>query len=408
MRSVGLLTASTALIAATYGLVRLAYGLFLPDVQAELLFDAAVAGFISSGASIVYCLGAVLGFFVASRRPRLLVLLAGLSAGLGAAGMASSEDTGIFAIFAVLSSAGAGLASPALVTLIRRNVVAADNDRSQTIVNAGTGPGLAAAGIVALVLLPDWRLAWFLVAAATLAIAAVVLVLDRQRAQHPDPAGEVHPVGIPSGSWLASHRQIIAAAFFMGAGSAAVWNYGRTLLVEGGADERASIAAWIALGIGGTVAIGTARPMSALEPRTAWTMTTLAIAAASIALALAPGSTGAALAACAVFGWGYTSGTGALITWTTRIDGARASAGTSLLFLILVFGQAFGASAVGLLISQAGLVVAFLAASALVLLATATPLLWKKHQSELIRPTHDFGGAADTQCRFTHASTRRG
>lgn len=45
----GLVAAGTALIAVTYGLVRLAYGLYLPETQADLGFDAGVAGLISSG-----------------------------------------------------------------------------------------------------------------------------------------------------------------------------------------------------------------------------------------------------------------------------------------------------------------------------------------------------------------------
>ena len=377
MGAVGLLAASTGLIAATYGLVRLAYGLFLPDVQAELSFDAAVAGFISTGASMVYCLGAIFGFFVASRHSRFLVGAAGVSASLGAAGMSAAHHTEAFAIFAIVGSAGAGLASPGLVSIVRRNVTSMANDRSQAMVNAGTGPGLAAAGILALVLLPDWRLAWFLVAAFVLVIAAAVLMLDRGGQKGRTPEAGANSPGIPPASWFMTHRQIIVAAFLMGAGSAAVWNYGRTLLVDAGTSEQTSVAAWIALGIGGTAVIGTARLMSTLEPRAAWTITTLTITAASSTLALAPNATTAALAACAAFGWGYTAGTGALITWTIRIDTARAPAGTSLLFLILVLGQAFGASAVGALISHAGLVTAFLAASAMTLAATATPLWWK-------------------------------
>ncbi|QCR20130.1 hypothetical protein C1N71_12345 [Agrococcus sp. SGAir0287] len=65
-----------ALIAATYGLVRLAYGLLLPDVQHELGIDAPAAGAISASASAVYCLGAVIGFVLARRRARALVVAA--------------------------------------------------------------------------------------------------------------------------------------------------------------------------------------------------------------------------------------------------------------------------------------------------------------------------------------------
>lgn len=198
-------------MAATYGLVRLAYGLFLPDVQAELAFGAATAGLISSGASVVYCIGAAIGFLLAARHPRRLVMAAALSASAGAAGMAASHHLAPFAAFAIVGSAGAGLASPGLVAIVRRNVTDRANDRSQAIVNAGTGPGLVAAGLLALLLLPDWRLAWSGVAAFTLAVAVAVLVLDRGR------QGDAHAgPGVPPGSWFRAHRHIIGAAFLMG------------------------------------------------------------------------------------------------------------------------------------------------------------------------------------------------
>lgn len=361
----------SGLVAATYGLVRLAYGLFLPDVQAELIFGAAAAGLISSGASVIYCVGAAIGFLVAARHPRSLVVAAALSASSGAAGMAASHHLAPFAAFAIVGSAGAGLASPALVAIVRRNVTDQANDRSQAIVNAGTGPGLVAAGVLALLLLPDWRLAWSGVAALTLLIAAAVLVLDRGRPRdaHPGP-------GLPPGSWFRAHRPIIVAAFAMGAGSAAVWNYGRTHLVAAGASDQASVAAWIALGLGGTAAIVSASLLSARQPRTGWLITTLAVAVSSAVLGLAPGSTVLALVACAAFGWGYTAGTGTLIAWTTSIDPARAPAGASLLFVVLVLGQALGATAVGVLVAFAGSATGFLVAALVSLAATALPLVW--------------------------------
>ena len=85
----GLLATGAGLIAATYGLVRLAYGLFLPDVQLALGFSEATAGLISSGASVMYCVGATVGFFLASRQPRSLIVAAALSASLGSGGNGS-------------------------------------------------------------------------------------------------------------------------------------------------------------------------------------------------------------------------------------------------------------------------------------------------------------------------------
>ena len=185
-REPALLVLGTALVAATYGLVRLAYGLFLPDIQAALDLGDRAAGYISSGGSLAYCLGALVGL-VAATRPRLLVVGALVTASGGAAGMALATDTAWFAALAVLSSAGAGLASPGLVAIVARNVPVVRRDRAQAVVNSGTGPGLVAAGVLALVLLPEWRLAFAVSAVLTAAAAVGVLLLDR-----PDPAAGSH------------------------------------------------------------------------------------------------------------------------------------------------------------------------------------------------------------------------
>jgi predicted MFS family arabinose efflux permease len=357
-RSAGLVAAGTGLVAATYGLVRLAYGLLLPDMQVELGFDGSAAGTISAGASVVYCVGALVGFVAAPRRARALVVAAGASAAAGAAGMALAPAPGPFAAAAVLSSAGAGLASPALVALVQRGVPAPSRDRAQTVVNAGTGPGLVVAGTLALLLLPDWRSAWLVAASATAVVAALVLVLGRSA-----PGGAAAPRVVPPASWVVAHRRVLAAALLLGAGSAAVWTYGRTLLTAAGAAPALSTVAWIALGLGGAAVIGTARWTDALRPGAAWAATAGVVAAASAALAVAAGSTPAALVACVAFGWGYTAATGALIAWTTRIDASRAPTGTAILFVTLVLGQAVGAAGAGALVGAAGYGATFLAAA---------------------------------------------
>ncbi|WP_227497050.1 MFS transporter [Planctomonas psychrotolerans] len=371
-RSVLLTASGTGLIAATYGLVRLAYGLFLPDVQADLSFGAATAGRISSGASIVYCVGAIVAFAVASRHPRSVILAAAATASAGSLGMATAPDTTWFAAFAILGSAGAGFASPGLVSIVRRNGPTGDTDRRQAIVNAGTGPGLVAAGILALLFLPDWRRAWLVVAAVTLVLATVVLLSDRAGASLQREEGVIGP-RIPPLSWFQAHGLPLAAALLLGVGSAATWNFGRTHLVAAGVDHGWTVLAWIALGVGGTAVIATARMMSALLPHRAWTLTTLAVTLATLVLGIVPAIPAVALLACGAFGWGYTAATGALIAWTTRIDPSRAPAGTSMAFVVLVLGQAIGATVLGTLLSGAGSVTAFLVATAIVLAAAVAP-----------------------------------
>ncbi|WP_108250320.1 MFS transporter [Planctomonas deserti] len=383
-----LVAAGTGLIAATYGLVRLAYGLVLPEVERDLALGVAMAGVVSAGASVVYCAGALLGFLLAARHPRALVLAAALSAATGAGGMALAPTAVAFAVFAIAGSAGAGLASPALVAVLQRNPSTRRSPRAQAIVNAGTGPGLVVAGVLALVLLPDWRLGWGIAAAVTIAAAGAVLLTDRADAGDAGDAraGDARPRRpLPPASWYAAHRGVLAAALLMGVGSAAVWTYGRTVLVASGAPAPVSVAAWVALGVGGSAVIATAKGLERLGPRAAWGLTAGVIAVSSAALAVGAGSAALALAACAAFGWGYTAGSGALIAWTTQLDGPRAPAGTALLFVTLILGQALGAAAFGALIPAVGETAAFLVAAVASALA-ATPALLGVSRGSIPQP----------------------
>lgn len=358
--------AGLVLVAATYGLVRLAYGLLLPDVQHDLGIATPAAGAISAGASAVYCVGAVVGFALASRRPRTLVVLAGVAAALGALGTAVAGDGASFAVAAVAASSGAGLASPALVALLSADRATRTRPRMQAVVNAGTGPGLVVAAVLALVL-DDWRTVWG-VAAVIAAVAAVaVLAAHREDVGH-ETAG---PAPAASPAWLRAHGAVVAAALLMGVASAATWSFGRTILVEAGAHEATSLGAWIALGVGGALAVASAGPLDALGPRPAWAATVATLAAATLALALAPASTIVAVAACAAFGWGYTAGSGVLIAWTGAIDARRAASGTAMLFVVLVLGQAIGAAIVGAAAPLVGLGSAFVAAAVVACLAIA-------------------------------------
>ena len=345
-----LVVAGTALIAVTYGLVRLAYGLVLPDVQADLGLSASAAGGIASGASLLYCVGAVVGFVQAARHPRALVVAAALTAAVGSVGMALAPGAGVFGAAAVVGSAGAGLASPALVQVVTRNVAPAGVSRAQTIVNSGTGPGLVAAGLVALVVLPDWRTAWLVAAGSAVLAGAAVLLLDANESDADQPDTRA----APTRSWFRRHTAPLVAAGLLGAGSAAVWNTGRAALVAAGADRTTSIVAWIAIGLGGAAVVLTARRLADLGLRATWLVTVTAVALGTLGLGLAPGRVGVVLVACVVFGWGYTAATGALLIWTTTIDAERAPAGASMLFVMLVLGQAVGGAVAGSAVDAAG------------------------------------------------------
>lgn len=367
VRERALILAGTCLIAGTYGLVRLAYGLFLPDIQASVSMSTATAGYVSTGASVAYCVGALIGF-AAAHRPRALVAGAWSTAALGSIGMALAPGPASFAPAAVLASVGAGLASPGLVATVERTIAARHRDRAQATVNAGTGPGLVAAGLLAL-LLPQWRLG-FAAAAVFTALAGIgVLVLDRGGGSPYRPARprDGH-------RWLPALVVPACAALLLGAASAVVWTYGRVHLVSAGASGSGSIIAWIALGVGGTTTVLTARLLSDRSPTRAWLLTTVAVAIAVAALGVGADRLLVATLACGLFGWGFVAASSALIAWATEIVPAQAAPGTSVLFICLILGQAAGSAAAGAVSDRIGLATTFLLAALVTVAAAACAL----------------------------------
>jgi predicted MFS family arabinose efflux permease len=367
-RPTPVIAACLALIAATYGLVRLSFGLVLPDAQRELGFDASVGGMIAAGGSAMYVVGALVGFAAAARVPRVMIVAAAATAALGAGGVALAPGVGVFAGATVLGSAGAGLASPAVVAVLRSHPGTRTHPRAQMIANSGTGPGLVAASLLAIALLPDWRTAWWVASAVSALAGAAALIFTRRlrsgRERMPPPPA----------SWFALHRAPLLAALLLGVGSAAVWTFGRVLLVDAGLDDTVSLLAWTALGVGGAAVVATARAISLWSARRAWAVTAAVGAIATLAFAGSAGSVAGAILMSVVFGWAYTSATGALIAWTTDIDSDRAASGTAVLFIMLVIGQGIGAAVLGALAAAGGTAAAF-GAGALVCALAALPAL---------------------------------
>lgn len=370
-----LVAAGTALIAATYGLVRLAYGLILPDVQDSMGLDDTTAGMISSGASVAYCLGAALGLG-ADRHPRRLVVAASVTAAGGSLAMALSLTVSAFAPATVVASMGAGLASPAMVALVARGIDTSRRATAQAVVNTGTGPGLVAVGVLAL-LVPHWR-ATMLVAAVLTALAGFAVLRSSGPA-----SGTAHDPSPESStrSHLPRWWVPLTCAALLGIASAATWTFGRVLLVAEGAGATTSTIAWIAIGVGGAVAALTAGALDRLGARAAWSLDLAGVSAATAGLALAassdvvgPVAVGAVLA-CALFGWSFVAATSALIAWGADVSPSRAGGATAAFFVALVVGQAIGSTVLGAVAGGIGLAGAFWLAALTAALAAVGPTL---------------------------------
>lgn len=353
-----------ALIAATYGLARFGYGLFLPRFSETFQMGSTLAGAVQAGSFLSYCCAALAATRLGDR-PRLVVVCAGATATTGAAGVALAPHVGLFALGVIVAGAGAGFATPGLVTLIERNVVAARQENAQTIVNAGTGAGIVVAGALLILTAGHWRVGWLLIALAAALATVATLRADRST---PRRRPSARPSRVKADDVATLARPLVAATL-AGASSAAIWTFGRSVMADSGAgDETLSIAAWMVLGAFGMLGATAGKIVQTWSLRIAWIATTAVMAAATVLLGLAPGTPVAAYVSVAAFGASYTAMSGVLIVWAVRVVPDLAAEGTVVLFIALAVGQAAGSVALGVLLG-ASPVLAFAVAGAIGILA---------------------------------------
>ena len=331
-------------------------------------------------------------------RPRLVVVCAGATATLGSAGVAASPTVLLLAVSVVLAGAGAGFATPGLVTLIERNLAPARQENAQTIVNAGTGAGIVVAGILMLLTIDQWRLGW--AAMAAMVALAAVAPLRSDLSAHQDGVTD-RPPRVQARA-LAPLARPIAAAALAGASSAAIWTFGRTVMAASRTGEETySIVAWMVLGAFGVLGAAAGKIVQAWSLRTAWNLTVVTMAGATIVLGAAPGAPLAAYVSVALFGAGYTAVCGVLIIWAARVVPDRASEGTAALFIALAIGQAVGAVLLGVLFSPTAPALSFTVAGVLGILAVL-PAMKRRPEAPSPRAAGTSGPRA---LKTTRAST---
>ncbi|WP_432510593.1 YbfB/YjiJ family MFS transporter [Kineococcus sp. SYSU DK001] len=372
----GVVAAGAGLIALTYGVVRFGYGLQLPQLTAEFSLSPSVSGLIASGSFAAYCVTALAARDLVGRRgARVVLWLAALLGATGALVVAVSGSAGVLALGVLVAGSAAGAASPALVVAVASTVPQRSAARDQAVVNAGTGGGVAVAGIAALLAPSAWRPVWGL---AAVAVVLVAVVVDRRTCWPPRPVAAGRGQDAPRdhadrGAGKALRRPVTAAAL-AGAGSAAVWTFGRDLLTgTAGLPERTTAALWVLLGVAAVLGASSGDVVRVLGLRRAWALTALASAAGTAVLALAAPHVLAVGVAAALFGGSYTALSGVLIAWAGELRPHLAGATTATLFVALTAGQAVGSSATGALAASTGPVAAFLVCAAL-LAAAATVL----------------------------------
>jgi predicted MFS family arabinose efflux permease len=364
-----------AMIATTYGLARFAYGLFLPEMRESLDLSESVLGLIGAGSYAGYCF-AVLGALVFTARtgPRFMAVAAGSVAVVGMAAVSGAPTAWVLALGVLVAGSSSGLASPPMGEAVATAIPEESQDRANALINSGTSIGVALSGPAALLVTEQWRIAWVafaLVGGAVVAWNAIALPRKPVGDDRPEGAAQTDVPRL-SVRYLVRSRSVplFAAATGVGFASAAYWTFSRDMVVRfGDLSGTGSTMFWVAIGLSG-LAGGLAGDLVQQFGLTgAFRVSVLSMAAAIGLLAAAPGVLLWAYSSAALFGSTYIMLTGIILVWSVSVFHERPSAGLGAAFLLIAFGQVFGALTAGAVAGAAGLVVTFWAFAGIAVVA---------------------------------------
>lgn len=239
------------LIAVCYGFARFAFGLFLPQIDADLSLSPTLSGLISGGSFLGYCIAIVLAAYLTERiGARAVAVGAALIAAVGMIGIAIASSTLWLAIAVMIAGSSTGLASPLWpllsplpFDLIGKVLPTRSLTPGQAQAWCFPAGGTSAGRSMAI------SFAGFAVAAFVMAVAAAVSVPGENRAA-PKTAGGLPPLNTVI-------VRLIAASFVMGASSTALWTFGGKLVnLQLGWSNTGAGLLWIAIGAAGIVGAG--------------------------------------------------------------------------------------------------------------------------------------------------------
>ena len=359
VRPVALAVAGFALVAVTYGLARFAYGLFLPEIRAEIGLDRAMAGLIAGGAFLGYCLAIFASAALTERfGARPVAVAAGLVAAAGMLAMALAQSPAALAAAVLVAGLATGLASPPLAAAVTATVEPRHQGRWNTVINAGTSGGVLLSGPLAIVAGTAWRDAYL--GFALLALVATVMVACICPRTPRRPATTASPP--PAGTGL---RPLLAAAFVTGVASTAVWTFGADVLHEAGRSGTGVALAWTAIGVAGFAGAWAGDLIARHGIDVVHRAGLAALGLAILAFPFAAGTVASAVTAALLFGAVYVLLTGVYLVWGVAALAARPARGLALAFWALALGQVSGAPLYGALAAATSTTTASLAFAAL-------------------------------------------
>ena len=351
------------LIALCYGFARFAFGLFLPQIDAELNLGPSLSGVISGGSFAGYCIAIIAAAALTERLgARSVAIAAAMLAAIGMAGIALAPSPALLAFAVIVAGSSTGLASPPMAAAVAAAVHADRQNVTNTIINAGASAGVALSGPIALAANGQWRATF-----AVFAGMAVGLSIAAARALPPS-RGNHSSAGPPS--ITRPLAALIVATFLTGMASTAIWSFGGKLVSQSlGWGPTGTAILWSCIGAGGIIGVWAGSLVSRFGLQRIHLLFCGVFAATIVTIGSGVAVPGLVLAGGALFGAAYVMLTGVYLVWGVRALPDRPATGLTIGFLTLAIGQTVGAPIFGLLMSGPGMGTAIIAFAVLALLA---------------------------------------
>ena len=358
------------------GFSRFAYALLLPPMQDEFAWSFVKAGALNTSNAIGYLAGALLAAWLGKRFGRLKVFSWAMVA--SALALMATAWPSSFALLLGVRAAG-GLATAVAFVLGASLAASAMPGRAATALSiyfAGSGLGVVLAGT----LIPlahaeggalNWRLAWLLMGAGSLAASA----LARQAARHSIRHAPARPLGPPMPVWGTLWPSLVANLFY-GAGYVGYMTFMIALLQRLGFGATLTMV-FFAL-IGGASLLASpwwGRLLGHLKTGRGFALVCTLVALGTMPALIWP-APWAVIASALIFGAGFMAGPAAVSVVAQRVLPASSLTwGLALLTATFSVGQSIGPLLGGWISDMTGSLSAGLwLGPALLLLGAATSL----------------------------------
>ncbi|MDP0501938.1 MAG: MFS transporter [Verrucomicrobiota bacterium JB022] len=344
-RGVYLSVAGFGLIAVCYGFARFAFGLFLPQIDAELSLSPTQSGLISGGSFFGYCIAIVLSAQLTERMgARAVAIGAALVAAVGMVGIATAESPWWLAAAVMFAGSSTGLASPPMAAAVAEVIQPARQAAINTVINSGTSAGVVLSGPAALLVAGQWRLAFAAFAGAALvvglAVARSVPGATRKGTKTADSASLFTP----------AIQRLIVASFLLGMSSTAIWSFGSQLVtLRLDWDHVGGGLLWTVIGAAGIAGAAAGALVARFGIDKVHWASLGAMAMGILAVGTSITTPVATFVGGALFGAAYIMLSGVYLVWGVVALPARPATGLMIGFLTLAIGQTVGAPIFGLL-----------------------------------------------------------